>query len=207
MMSFEDVRAENWDKYNQMIIESERVYPDSIRTPAEEFVDVVREENAVSKVILVDSQYAGNAIGFCMDDEDKNMFGLTDLPGNPKVLYLFNFVINPQYQGMGYGYLLMREFILSAKNMGYDYVFGHFRQNGSLHLIRKFGAQERGIHKNWEDVGEDYVVCCLDLRRIPDSSLNGPVPPAHSVNPQLNQHIGMGFHTKSHCHPCMPPRC
>jgi len=166
MLSFDDLGAGDWGKYGEMILRSENVFPEAIRTPEEDFLEVVSEADGVAKVALLDSQYVGNVFGYRMAQEDFEYYGISDVPREAKVIYLFSVVVNPEFQGRGYGHLLLQEFIKTAKAKGYDYVAGHFRQNNSLQLIRKFGARENGVCHNWDNTGEDCVVCCLDLHGI-----------------------------------------
>ena len=164
MIESDDLKAENWGKYGELILSSELIYPQQIRTPMEEFIEILSSEDTVAKVLLVDSRYAGNAIGFCLTGEEKRDFGLDGVTAGSNVIYLFNFVVNPEFQGNGYGRRLLKEFIMAARNKGYDTLAGHFRNNGSLHIIEKLGAQKKGILKDWESTGEDYIFCLLDLR-------------------------------------------
>jgi GNAT superfamily N-acetyltransferase len=177
MLTFDDLIEGNWNKYGNFVLQSETIYPEFIRSPGEEFIDIVKSRGSIAKIALLDSEYIGNAVGFCMDDEDKEDFGLDKLLSYPKIIYLFNIVINPVHQGKGYGSMLMQEFIKSAKIKGYDYIVGHFRPNGSLHMIKKFGAVEGAVCKNWENIGENYVFCILDIHGIP-----GTFPSEHAQN-------------------------
>jgi len=186
MLTFDDLREDNWNQYGNFVMRSETIYPESIRSPGEEFTCILKSEDSVAKVLLLDSEYIGNAVGFCMDEEDKGDFGLDKLPGNPKIIYLFNILIDPSHQGRGYGSMLMQEFIKSAKSKGYDYIVGHFRPNGSLHIIKKFGAVEGAVCKNWENIGEDYIFCILDLRSIPEALPGEHVQDSRACLPSLS---------------------
>jgi ribosomal protein S18 acetylase RimI-like enzyme len=79
------------------------------------------------------------------------------------MIYMFNFVIEPEYQNKGYGSQLLKEFIKSAKEKGYKKLLGHFRQNSSLHLVKKLGAKEKKTYKNWCKTKENYTLCELVL--------------------------------------------
>jgi GNAT superfamily N-acetyltransferase len=174
MLSFEDLGAGNWGKYGNLILGSENVFPEAMRTDKEDFIDVVREQDGVAKVALVDSGYAGNVFGYHVSPDDFGYYGLHDIPADAKVIYLFSIVINPGLQGKGYGRQLLLEFIKSAKEKGYDFIAGHFRQNGSLKLIKAFGAKEEGVCPNWENIGEDCVICCLDIHNFSLDDIGKP---------------------------------
>jgi GNAT superfamily N-acetyltransferase len=175
MLSFEDVGMGDWEKFSEQILHSEGVFPECIRTPREDFLEVVSEGDGVAKVALLDSSYVGNVFGYRIPDDDYEYYGLHDVPQGAKVIYLFSIVINPEFQGRGYGRQLIWEFIKTAKDRGYDFVAGHFRQNGSLKLIKRFGAKEECVCQNWENMGEDYVACCLDLKCV-SNDFNGLLP-------------------------------
>jgi ribosomal protein S18 acetylase RimI-like enzyme len=162
-LTFKDLNAGNWEKYARSVAGSELVYPEALRTSSEDFAEVVSLEDALSKVALLDSVYIGNAVGFRMDPEEMNEYGLSDLPEGAAVLYILNIVVNPGYQGMGYGNEMMRELLKSAKERGFSFIACHCRQTSSLGIMRKLGAQERGLFRNWEGSGEDFTLCLLDL--------------------------------------------
>ncbi|MFH1237780.1 MAG: GNAT family N-acetyltransferase [Candidatus Aenigmatarchaeota archaeon] len=166
MLAFEDLGSDSWQKYGELILKSENVFPEAIRTPEEDYADTVKENGSIAKVALLDSQYVGNIFGYALLPEDLESHGLHDVPQDAKVIYIFNVVVNPEYQGKGIGKQLLWEFIRTAKDRGYDYIAGHFRQNGSLQLIKKLGAKEEGVYHNWENMGEDCVACCLNIHII-----------------------------------------
>ena len=103
-----------------------------------------------------------------------------DLPAGSRVLYIMNLVIEPQFQRRGLGSALFLEVLRAAREKGFTHVIGHFRPNCVLDIARKMGAVERGIFRNWEGTGEDYVLCHIALaepeqpkeaeRRLPDLS-------------------------------------
>ena len=166
MLTFEDLTPGNWHRFEKPILQSELFYPEFIRTSREEFIEVLLDGDYIAKVVKLDSRYIGNAIGYSLTQEDIKDHGFDWKPENSRMLYLFNFVIEPAYRGKGYGQRLLLEFIKSANEIGYEKLVGHFRRNWSLPMIKKLGAIEIGIHSNWENTGEDYIICELDLRRV-----------------------------------------
>lgn len=186
MLSFDDLGAGDWRKYADSILQSENVFPDSIRTPQEDFLEIVGESDGIAKVALLDSQYLGNVFGYRISPDDFEYYGLHDVPKDAKVIYLFSIVVNPEFQGRGYGRQLIWEFIVAAKAKGYDFIAGHFRQNGSLKLIKAFGAKEEGVYQNWENTNEDCVACCLDINSISESDFKGPSVPNNGLLPVTN---------------------
>jgi GNAT superfamily N-acetyltransferase len=205
MLSFEDLGAGDWEKYGDSILQSEGVFPEGIRTPKEDFIEVLDDGDGVAKVALMDSAYVGNVFGYRIAPDDFEYYGLHDVPKDAKIIYLFNIVVNPDYQGKGYGKRLLWEFIKAAKAKGYGYVAGHFRQNGSLKLIKAFGAKEEGVCRNWENIGEDCVACCLDIHNLSDDDFKPsgegsglmPVAPAQEqpeVGPAIAPDATPGLH-------------
>ncbi len=165
MMAFQGLDLGCWEKFEDLVMHTEMIYPEPIRTPREEFVTLLHEDNSIAKMAILDGKYIGNAVGFCLNPMEFKGLGLSIVDPNQRFIYLFNIAIEPEYQGRGYGYNLLMDFIKSAIEKGYTHLAGHFRQNSSLHLIKKFGAEEKGVYKNWENTGEDYVLCVLDLSK------------------------------------------
>jgi ribosomal protein S18 acetylase RimI-like enzyme len=191
-LTFRDLNAGNWEKYAGCVTGSELVYPEALRTSSADFAEIISSESALSKVALLDSVYIGNAVGFRMDPEEMNEYGLSDLPEGAAVLYILNIVVNPGYQGKGYGNQMMRELLKSAKERGFSFIACHCRQTSSLGIMRKLGAQEMGLFRNWEGSGEDFTLCLLDLGTQPVSgfiSESAQAPPS-SVSSQKHQDAG-----------------
>jgi ribosomal protein S18 acetylase RimI-like enzyme len=165
MLTFEDINIENWSRFEKEVIRTEQIYPEALRTPAYEFNNILSGPN-IFKCAFVDSKYSGNAIGYPLEtSEDLESHGVDVSRLGEKIIYLQNLAILPNYQGKGIGYKLLKEFIRSAKEKGFETLIGHFRPNGSLALIKKFGAKEVKQCHNWEGSTECFVMCELDLLR------------------------------------------
>lgn len=166
-IKFADVTRRNLGIYLPLIVRGEEeVFEESMREDSEEVIRVVGSNNSVAKILLVNSEFAGYALGHCPDNDDIVSEELGMPTPDPKVLYIDTFVVLPKFQGLGLGKLLLREFIFGAKNKGYTSLEGHFRKegSGSYHIIKKFGAEDVEIKHNWGDSGEDYVYCRLRLK-------------------------------------------
>ncbi|MBN2111708.1 GNAT family N-acetyltransferase [Candidatus Woesearchaeota archaeon] len=163
MLIFEDIKPDNWQRFESFVLKTELSYPEEIRTERDEYIEIILEEN-IAKSASFNSEYIGNAIGYPLTIEDVEFHDLTPEMIKVKAIYLFNFAVEPIHQGKGYGMKLLLEFIKSAKEKGYEKLLGHFRPNASLALIKKAGGKELKICKNWENTGEDYVLCELDLK-------------------------------------------
>jgi len=163
---FEMLTPDNFSKFQDPILHSEMIYPEPIRSTPDEYAYIINSDGAIALVEIVDSKYIGNTIGCNLTDEEAEEYGIMNDVRGFKTFYIYNLVIENEYHGKGYAHLLLLELIKAAKNKGEDLIVGHFRQNGALKLIKKIGAQEKGVFRNWEDTGEDYVLCLLDLRNI-----------------------------------------
>ena len=167
MLIFEDINVENWRKAVGSVMKSELTYKKSIRTSRMGYAEILSDGDAIGKLVFNNSNYVGNIIGYAPTTIELADYRLNkpEFKGI-KYMYLFNFLVSLNYRGEGIGYLLLREFLKTAKKQGYDKVIGHFRPNSSLALIKKFGAIEIGISEDWENTKEDYVFCELDLKKL-----------------------------------------
>ncbi|MDD5178266.1 MAG: GNAT family N-acetyltransferase [Candidatus Nanoarchaeia archaeon] len=162
-LEFKELNLENFDSYVDYIIHSEELYPTQIRSSKEDYKDMLKDENSIAIVAFSDSEYVGNIVGSPLLDHE---FDEYELDKKKKIVYLYNIVVENNYQGRGLGSKLLKEFIKVAKERGFDTLVGHFRQNRSLALIKKLGCIIKKVHNNWEDSGEDYCFCELDLKNI-----------------------------------------
>jgi GNAT superfamily N-acetyltransferase len=167
MLSFEDLNFKNWPLFEETILNNQQIFPEQIRTAKEDFLSIIYSPNQLSLVLKYDANFAGNAIGYPLEDEqDMKEHDIDHIPIDGKTIYLFEFLVSNQFQGKGLGHKLLMEFIRKAKEKGFERIVGDFRPNGSLSLMRKLNAKEIKVHKNWENTGEDFVLCELDIRNF-----------------------------------------
>jgi len=165
MLTFEDLDLNNWPVYADLVLNSESIFPEPIRTSKEEFTEILLIKDAVAKLGKIGTEYIGNIMGFpLLSLQDPEEYGFQTL--EDRAIYICNFVVDPSYQGKGFGKKLLIEFLKATIENGYEKIYGHFRQNHSLGLIKKLGAKEVKICQNWSDTGEDFVLCELDLTKI-----------------------------------------
>jgi ribosomal protein S18 acetylase RimI-like enzyme len=164
VLDFVPLTAKNFPQFEQDILTSEELFPVDIRESAESYLAALRQEHSLGVIARHHCLYVGNAVGFSPDAEqceilrlDKVQTAATDL------LYLFNIVTLPAYQGRGFGKELLRIFLDSARSAGFKKVGGHFRGNGSLKNFRCLGGEELGVFDDWFGTGERYTYCELDL--------------------------------------------
>jgi GNAT superfamily N-acetyltransferase len=167
MLSFEDVNVKNWGKVVHSVIKSELTYKKSIRTSRWEYAQILSDGDAIGKIAFFDNTYVGNTIAYPPTKPELKDYKL-DKPefAGIKYLYLFNFIVVNGYRGEGIGSKLLKEFLISAKEQGYDRVIGHYRPNASFELIKRYGATVIEVCKNWENTKEDYVFCEIDLKKF-----------------------------------------
>jgi len=148
-------------KFKEQIVSSEFCYPENIRSSYDEYVEIVTAPGSLSMLAFADGQYVGNVMAAPLSEEE-----CTELKVNydPKTsIYIYNLVVCPQFQGKGLGSVLIKEFIKKCYNQGFNLITGHFRMNGSFHLVNKMGAEIKAVEHNWEDTNEDYVFCELKM--------------------------------------------
>ncbi|AJF61780.1 TPA: GNAT family N-acetyltransferase [Candidatus Woesearchaeota archaeon] len=160
MLTFVDITLKNWAKYEQSILNSELEFKEEIRTPKEEYIHILKSRTYIFKVALLDSVYIGLAAGYRPPKNDLGWHGLKNKTND--FIYLFNIVIDKPYQGKGYGSALLEEFIKAVKERGFRKVVGHFNSS-SRRIIQKHGGTEVSVAKNWENTGENFFVCELDI--------------------------------------------
>jgi GNAT superfamily N-acetyltransferase len=156
------VEPEDFDKYSNLIEESEKIYPESLRTEIQDYKEVI-EENSCTILLYIDETYIGNIIGSI---PSKIEYEEMELPFNiqlNKIMYIYNLLIIPEFQGKGYAKLLFKEFINKVKYLRIEYISGHFRQNGSYKTIKNFNPIYEKTYKNWEESNEDFVFCITKI--------------------------------------------
>jgi ribosomal protein S18 acetylase RimI-like enzyme len=164
MLDFVPLTAGNFSEFEHHIMASEEVFPENIRESAESYLEALQQEGSLGLVARLDSFYVGNVVGFSPDAEqcellrlDRSHIAAADL------LYLFNIVTLPAYQGRGFGRELLRRFLAQARAAGFRKVGGHFRGNGSLKNFKTLGGEELGCFEDWFGTGERYTYGELSL--------------------------------------------
>ena len=82
--------------------------------------------------------------------------------------HLLNFAISPEYQGKGFGKLLMRAVIAYTKQIGSSYIVLEVRRSNirAINLYRKFGFEVTGIRpRYYSDNNEDAFEMLLNLKK------------------------------------------
>ena len=162
-LEIRELTLDNLNQYQELILASEGVFHPELREDLEGIVEVLSSNGAIGKVACLDGKYIGNVLGFSPTEEQIQEMELLGLKPDPKSIYVSNFVINPEFQGRGYGTQLLSKFIEEASTRGYNKLEGHFRNVISLTVAKKLGANEVEVFPDWFETGEAYTHCRLDL--------------------------------------------
>ncbi|MFH1590234.1 MAG: GNAT family N-acetyltransferase [archaeon] len=163
-LRFVVLNLDNFKLYSDLIEESEKIYPESIRTDIIDYKDIISTSDAIAFVAFVDDEYVGNIIGGNPTEIDMQEVGMKLPVNHQEIIYIYNLIIVPVHQGKGYGVDLMTEFIKHSKKTGYKFITGNFRNNGSYRIAKKFNPVIEAPSNNWEGSGEDFIYCAFDIR-------------------------------------------
>lgn len=159
-LNFIFLDKKKFNEYKNDINDSEKEHHENTRTTIQDYNEIVSNDLNMSFVALLEDKYVGNIISCGLDDDEYQNY---KIPKEIKTLYVYNIVVNKQYQGKGFGKELFKKLIESAKDDDYLKLIGHFRKNESWHIIKKFGGEEVSTVSNWENTGEDFVFGVLNL--------------------------------------------
>jgi len=164
MLEFHPLTADNFQRFESLVMASEEIFPENIRETPESYLDALNQEGGVAFLAYCDREYAGNVVGFPPGKEQQQTLRLdetgTETDG---LIYLFNIVTMPHLQGRGVGKEMLRHFLTRCCTAGFSKLGGHFRNNGSLSNIVKFGGKVVATLDDWFETGEAYCYCELDL--------------------------------------------
>ncbi len=160
----------NWGRFRESLLNSEQVFPENIRTEEEDYLDILENRRSIFRVALQEGDYVGNCIGFSPSVTDIREYDLSRVPAGHDVMYIFNLVVDTQFQGRGYGEALLDDFVTQSWQTGFKAIYGHFRNCTSLGLAPKAGFEQVYRFPNWQDSGEEYTLCRLRLHTYVDGA-------------------------------------
>jgi GNAT superfamily N-acetyltransferase len=163
MLDFIPLTDRNFPEFERDILASEELFPENLRESAVSYLEALSLPGALGLIARLDRVYIGNVVGFPPDGQQSRLLRLDEVPAAGDLLYLFNIVTLPAYQGKGFGKEILRVFLEQAGAAGFRSVGGHFRGNGSLKNFRRLGGVELGIYEDWFGTGERYTYCELAL--------------------------------------------
>lgn len=166
MLEFHPLTFESYPHYEELVMASEEIFPENIRESSEDYCTALQQEGALAFIVCCKGEYAGNVVGFPpgAEQREKLRFHEMDVCLNG-LIYLFNIVAMPTFQGQGVGKQMLFHFLKQSRAAGFSRVGGHFRGNGSLNNFIKYGGTALATFDNWFDTGESYEYCELDLDR------------------------------------------
>jgi GNAT superfamily N-acetyltransferase len=161
-LRFVRLNKDNFVDFKSLIYESEMVYPETLRTGIADYFDIVSESDSVCFVLFSDDVYVGNVMG-CSPSEE-TMLDIGEVLPSGRTIYIYNILISPSFQGKGFGLKLMKKFIDTSIDEGFEFVNGNFRVNGSYKIAKKFNVIFEKKILNWENSGEEFVYCVISLK-------------------------------------------
>ncbi len=164
MPEFSLLSLANFSRFEADILRSEEIFPEEIRETGDDYRQVLAAAGSFGLIAHLEGAYAGNAVGYVPGVEARRELRLAEAGGVDRdLVYLFNIVTMPQFQGCGLGRRLLAAFFDVAAARGFRAVGGHFRGNGSLANFKRLGGRELAGFDDWFGTGERYVYCELDL--------------------------------------------
>ncbi len=151
----------NWARFRQSLLDSEKAFPEDIRTEEEEYLAILENPRSILRIGLQEGAYVGNCVGFSPSVRDITAHDLSRVPAGHDVMYIFNLVVDAEFQGRGYGQALLNDFVTQSRAEGFKVIYGHFRNSTSLGLAPRAGFEEVSRFPNWQDTGEEYTLCRL----------------------------------------------
>ncbi|MDH5299529.1 MAG: GNAT family N-acetyltransferase [Desulfobulbaceae bacterium] len=143
MLDFHPLTVENFRCFEEHILRSEAVFPEAIRESSADYLSALKRERSIGLVAHLAKDYVGNVVGYAPCPEQRRELRLSEAGAEKSgLVYLFNIVTLPDYQGQGLGRRLLGEFLEVARANGFRKVGGHFRGNGSLANFRRLGGRE-----------------------------------------------------------------
>lgn len=165
MLDFHPLTAANFPRFEEDILRSEAIFPENIRESGEDYLAALKRRRAMGLIARHGQAYVGNVVGFSPCRKQREELRLNEHPApNPVgLIYLFNIVTMPDFQGRGCGRHLLEEFCRQARRRDFRKVGGHFRGNGSLKNFTALGGRPLAVCPDWFATGESYTYCELDL--------------------------------------------
>jgi len=165
MLEFTALNRQNYRLFEEEIMLSEEIFPENIRETSESYRDVLCQPGVVAFIAAVQGVYAGNVVGFHPTADMRQILRLNELAiDHDELIYLFNIVALPEFQGCGVGMGLLNQLLENSKKGGFSRVGGHFRGNGSLNNFIRRGGEILATFDNWFETGESYSYCELQLQ-------------------------------------------
>ncbi|MDT8419069.1 MAG: GNAT family N-acetyltransferase [Desulfuromonadales bacterium] len=164
MLEFTPLTSRNYHEHEADVMASEEIFPENIREDSKSYLEAVSRPGSLAFVSRCHGEYAGNVVGFPPCLEQQRLLRLGELEtGCANLIYLFNIVAMPQFQGQGVGKRMLQHFLEAAGSAGFSRVGGHFRGNGSLKNFLCLGGERLASFDDWFGTGECYEYCELRL--------------------------------------------
>jgi ribosomal protein S18 acetylase RimI-like enzyme len=193
-LKFEFITEKNFENFKQYILRSELIFPEYIRSDEEDYIEMLKQANTIAFAVFLGSEYIGNIIGCELTGEDMEICKPYISPGK-RALYIYNFVVENGYRHKGYGCSIFTKLIETAKNMGFQTIVAHCRENESFHIFKKFGGVQKASFEKWEGGEETYVLCELDITSIETHAHPNAINKIHANNLSSETKLMPDMHT------------
>lgn len=155
-----------WEKYGGQIVDIERVlYSSPLRESEDELRTICENPNAVFVLILDNDIVVGYICG--EDVREYVWSGDEEYDAHLEeagTLYVETFNVRPEFQGRGYGKMLLKTFIEEANKKAFKFISGHFSDNGpSIHIAKKLGAKIRCTDVDYAGTGKTFHYAVIDI--------------------------------------------
>ena len=149
--------ADTLDRFLPDLLRTEQVFPEDLRETPESIREAMARPGAFGLALFDGGDFAGNGIAFGLDEatwRDLHIDRFRDF--DPSVAYLFNIAVLPDFQGRGFGKLLLMEIRERTQELGFTVLAGHFRDNASMGNFLAIGGRDLGEVADWFGTGETY---------------------------------------------------
>ncbi|MBT3464753.1 GNAT family N-acetyltransferase [archaeon] len=165
MLKLISINKSNWKTFQSKIIDSEKEFPKDIRAKRKDYLNVLSTKSCIFLAAMNDKKYVGTISGYKPTKIDMSEHRLKDYFHSNNFIYVYNYVVNRNYRGKGYGKILMKNLSQIALDKGYKTIVGHFRLNNSLNIINKVGNVRMLKYENWKNQRNGYLLCEVKLSR------------------------------------------
>ena len=143
------VDRRNWDAWAPVVLRTMRkVFHRKLWWTADDFEECLDNERYIFRLATIGKKF----VGFC--------FGYTTETGTIHLFYIF---IAQTFQGKGYGFTLLKDFVGQSKKKGYETLTVCAKVGPSLANFLKLGAKKVATQRNFFGTGDTYISCVMNL--------------------------------------------
>jgi ribosomal protein S18 acetylase RimI-like enzyme len=123
------VSKDEWDQYRSEIIQIENVFPSTLRDTESYLRSILDFDKPIFLVARIDGRPVGYLAGAALESFSE-IPGVKQDPhcGMKDTIYLESHAVLEEFQSRGIGKFLMRNFVLRARQLDYQYIAAHVKQ-------------------------------------------------------------------------------